>query len=60
MEDGVVLMYIKDGVMYPVGMTDEEMSMLNIVCKMFQPIKVDFKHPQGNAINLRGDKNDNS
>lgn len=59
MKDGVVLMYCKDGVLYPVALTNEQNEMLQFSSMMFQPLKVVFDKPQGQAINLmEGPKND--
>ncbi|PEW60465.1 hypothetical protein CN448_30850 [Bacillus cereus] len=59
MKDGVILMYCKDGVLYPVVLTSEQNEMLQFSSMMFQPLKVVFDKPQGQAINLmEGRKND--
>ncbi|WP_180228237.1 hypothetical protein [Bacillus thuringiensis] len=52
MKDGVVLMYCKDGVLYPVALTNEQNEMLQMTSMLFQPLKVVFDKPQGQAINL--------
>ncbi|MEB9422715.1 hypothetical protein P4I85_15095 [Bacillus cereus] len=52
MKDGVILMYCKDGVLYPVALTNEQNEMLQMSAMMFQPLKVVFDKPQGQAINL--------
>ncbi|MGA5663759.1 hypothetical protein ACPCZR_30640 [Bacillus bombysepticus] len=52
MKDGVALMYCKDGVLYPVALTNEQNEMLQFSSMMFQPLKVVFDKPQGQAINL--------
>lgn len=54
MKDGVVLMYVKDNTIYPVGMTQEQLDMLQLMVKGIfgeQPLKVIDK-PQGEAVNL--------
>ncbi|WP_176542227.1 hypothetical protein [Bacillus sp. AFS075034] len=56
MKDGVVLMYCKDGVLYPVALTNEQNEMLQMTSMLFQPLKVVFDKPQGQAINLLEDK----
>ncbi|WP_180233155.1 hypothetical protein [Bacillus thuringiensis] len=56
MKDGVVLMYCKDGVLYPVALTNEQNEMLQMSSMLFQPLKVFFDKPQGQAINLLEDK----
>ncbi|MED1403831.1 hypothetical protein P4U07_13515 [Bacillus mycoides] len=59
MKDGVVLMYCKDGALYPVALTNEQNEMLQMSSMLFQPLKVVFDKPQGQAINLlEGRKND--
>lgn len=58
MEDGVALMYIKDGVLYPVALTEEQNEVLQFTAKLFEPIKVVNK-PQGKAINLLERRNVN-
>ncbi|PEA85660.1 hypothetical protein [Bacillus thuringiensis] len=52
MKDGVVLMYCKDGVLYPVALTNEQNEMLQLSSMLFQLLKVIFDKPQGQAINL--------
>ncbi|MDY7965422.1 hypothetical protein [Bacillus thuringiensis] len=52
MKDGVVLMYCKDGVLYPVALTNEQYEMLQMSSMLFQPLKVVFDKPQGQAVNL--------
>ncbi|EJS63459.1 hypothetical protein [Bacillus cereus] len=56
MKDGVVLMYCKDAVLYPVALTSEQNEMLQLSSMIFQPLKVVFDKPQGQAINLLEDK----
>lgn len=59
MKDGVILMYCKDGVLYPIALTNEQNEMLQMSSMLFQPLKVVFDKPQGQAINLmEGPKND--
>ncbi|MBK5492228.1 hypothetical protein [Bacillus sp. TH13] len=52
MKDGVILMYCKDGVLYPVALTNEQYEMLQMSSMLFQPLKVVFDKPQGQAVNL--------
>ena len=49
-------MYCKDGVLYPVALTNEQNEMLQMSSMLFQPLKVVFDKPQGQAINLMEDK----
>lgn len=53
MQDGLVLMYIKNGILYPVGLTNEEFNLLQDLGRVFEPIRVVFDHPQGKAVNLK-------
>jgi hypothetical protein len=50
--DGLVLFYCKDGELYPIAMSQEQLDMLQFLCKVFEPIKV-IKKPQGQAVDLR-------
>ncbi|MGX5629062.1 hypothetical protein [Bacillus thuringiensis] len=52
MKDGVVLMYCKDRVLYPVALTNGQNEMLQFSAQLFEPLKVVFDKPQGQAINL--------
>ncbi|MEB8649336.1 hypothetical protein P4G96_10565 [Bacillus cereus] len=52
MKDGVVLMYCKDGVLYPVALTNEQNEILQFTSQLFSPLKVILDKPQGQAINL--------
>lgn len=59
MNDGVVLMYCKDGVLYPVGLTESQHTMLQLTVKAIaSPLPVMFSKPLGRAINYanKGDK----
>jgi hypothetical protein len=47
MKDGVVLMYCKGGVLYPVALTNEQNEMLQLSSMLFQSLKVIFDKPQG-------------
>lgn len=51
-KDGVVLMYMKDGVLYPVALTNEQNDMLQFTAELFSPLKVAMDKPQGKAINF--------
>jgi hypothetical protein len=50
-EDGVALMYIKDGVLYPLALTQEQYDILQFTARLFEPLKI-INQPQGKAINL--------
>ncbi|EOQ18636.1 hypothetical protein IKC_05137 [Bacillus cereus VD184] len=52
MKNGVVLMYCKDGVLYPVALTKEQNEILQFTSQLFSPLKVILDKPQGQAINL--------
>ncbi len=52
MSNGLVLIYIKDGIAYPVGMTPDELALLQGLGPMIfedTKIKVDFDNPIGQA-----------
>lgn len=51
-KDGVILMYVKDGVIYPVALRPEQHNMLQMMAKVFEPVQVIFDQPQGTAVNL--------
>ncbi|KAB2372778.1 MULTISPECIES: hypothetical protein [unclassified Bacillus (in: firmicutes)] len=54
----VIRMYCKDGMLYPVALTNEQNEMLQMSSMLFQVLKVVFDKPQGQAINLmEGRKN---
>lgn len=50
-KDGVVLMYSKGGVLYPVALTQEQDDVLQFTARLFNPLKVIDK-PQGAVVNL--------
>lgn len=51
--DKVVLMYVKDGTVYPVALTENQLTMLQFLSKALgEPLKVVFDQPQGTAVNL--------
>lgn len=58
MKDGLVLMYVKDGIIYPVALTQEEYQTLQFLGSMFSPITLISDKPQGTAINLIKNKNE--
>jgi hypothetical protein len=55
MKDGVALMYIKNGVLYPVALTQEQYDILQFTAKLFEPLKI-IDQPQGKAVNLLDEK----
>jgi hypothetical protein len=55
MIDGVVLMYVKDDVLYPVAMTQEQYDILQFTAKLFEPLKI-IDQPQGKVVNLLDEK----
>jgi hypothetical protein len=57
-EDGMILMYVKDELIYPVALTKEEHSLLQTLVKLFEPIKV-INQPQGKALSLNKGVNKN-
>jgi len=54
MKDGLIVMYMKNDVLYPVGMSEEEFKMLQFLGNAIFPegVKVGFDKPQSTAINL--------
>lgn len=52
MKDGVVLMYIKDRILYPVALTEEQNDVLQFTAMLFNSMKVLVDQPIGQAINL--------
>lgn len=51
--DGVVLMYVKDGTVYPVALTKEQSEMLPVAMQILcgpQSLKVLIDYPVGEAI----------
>ena len=58
MEDKAVLMYVKDDVVYPVALSNEQVDMLQFFAQAFAPLKVIRDHPLGKAVNLTGRKDD--
>ncbi len=53
MSDGFVVLYCKDGLLYPVALTESQHSLLQGVIGIALDHKVvcDFNNPQGRAIN---------
>jgi hypothetical protein len=53
--DGLILMYVKDGVTYPVALKESQLTMLDLVIAMpfkESPLTVIFDKPQGEMNNL--------
>lgn len=57
LEDKAVLMYCKDGVIYPVALTEEQDKLFQLTISIFSPLKIIRDRPQGKAINLLEKKN---
>lgn len=56
MKDGLVLFYMKNGTLYPVLMSKEQLKVFEIVQKLLpQPIQV-LDKPQGKVENIGGIK----
>jgi hypothetical protein len=51
-KDGAVLMYCKDGVLYPVALSAEQNEVLQITARIFAPLNVVMNKPQGKVVNL--------
>jgi len=60
--DGLVLMYAKDGVIYPISLTQSQLSMLSITIGLvLEKVTVIKDKPQGSLENLKSkEKNDDS
>lgn len=59
-KDGLVLAYVKDGIVYPVAMTKDGYDMLQFMAPALnngQPLKVIADKPMGKAIDLTVEKN---
>ncbi|GIP25531.1 hypothetical protein J23TS9_06610 [Paenibacillus sp. J23TS9] len=52
MKDQPVLFYCKDGTLYPVALTAEQQQMFEMTVSLLSPLKVISGKPQGQAINL--------
>lgn len=50
--DGLALFYIKDGTIYPIGLTKDQATMLDISVAVLGTIAVSFKNPIGKAVSL--------
>lgn len=59
-KDGIVITYVKDGVIYPVALSTSEYRMIeSLVAGICNPLKVVFDQPQGTAVALKvGGKKD--
>ncbi|WP_337033238.1 hypothetical protein [Paenibacillus illinoisensis] len=61
MKDQAVLFYSMNGVLYPVALSEQQSTMLQMLVKVFEPLPVVKSHPQGEAINLVEEiKNENN
>lgn len=52
--DGIVIMYCKNGTIYPVGLNEDQLEMLDLsigIC--FQGTLNVINKPMGNAVNLK-------
>ncbi|MEF3309497.1 hypothetical protein PV433_11390 [Paenibacillus sp. GYB004] len=52
MKDQPVLFYCKDGVLYPVALTEEQQNLFVLTVTLLSPLTVVFDQPQGSAVNL--------
>ena len=55
-KDGIVLMYCKDKTLYPVGLTNEQVSRLDAILEISfsgTTLHVLMDKPQGSATNLK-------
>lgn len=51
-KDGLAIMYVLDGVLYPVGLTQEQVDKLGVIEVVLGKIRVLKKYPQGSVTNL--------
>lgn len=51
-KDGPVLFYCKGGTLYPVVLDEEQTEILEITCRLFNPLRIVADKPQGQAVNL--------
>jgi len=54
-KDGLILMYVKDGKVYPVALSEEKRDLLQHICKVFEPTSV-VDYSIGEAVYMN-DKN---
>ena len=52
MKDGLVLFYVKDGVLLPVALTEEQQTTFDMLMNIMPGTIRVVDLPQGNAINL--------
>ena len=55
MKDCFIILYNKDNVLYPVGLSNDENDLIQLAIASVLNYKVvlDFKNPQGSPLNLR-------
>lgn len=55
MRDGLILMYVKDGEVYPVVITEEQYEMVQLMGSAILGGEIKLVNkPQGKAVNLTG------
>jgi len=53
MEDGLVLMYVKENILYSVALTQEQLDTFEFIQQVLpQPIKIMSNKPIGKVVNL--------
>lgn len=54
--DGIALFYVKNGILYPIGMSNEEANLLDVGISALLPnkLKVIFDMPLGKVMELGG------
>lgn len=52
MKDQFALFYVKDGIMYPCALKEEQLQMLELMLSALGKITVVGNLPQGEAVNL--------
>ena len=56
-KDGIVIMYCKDGTIYPVGLKQEQLEILDLSIGMFLEKLTIINKPLGKVSNLMKDDN---
>jgi hypothetical protein len=56
MEDQAVLMYCKDGIIYPVALTEQQQMIFKMTASLLSPLTVVGDRPLGRAVNLTPNK----
>lgn len=52
MKDQAVLMYCKDGILYPVALTEQQQMIFEMTASLLSPLTVVGDRPLGKVVNL--------